>query len=158
MVALRKEVPSRKRILVPLDGTGWSERAIPYAAELAHQHHAELVLLHIYREPAREFAPDIILAGQESQIDHSRDQVQNHFRGLRNELRQQNLDVDVQWIEGTGVTRQISDYINEQDVDMVVMATHYRKGLALALYGSVARDVIKNVHIPVTLITPEKDY
>jgi len=141
-----------KRILVPLDGSGWSERVIPRAAEIARENDAELVLLHVFQEPAREFVGDIALAGQESQIDQVREQMKNHFKGLRNELRREQLDVRLHWIEGAGVARQICDYVSGEDVDLVVMATHGRNGLARALYGSIAKDVMNRAKSQVMLV------
>jgi nucleotide-binding universal stress UspA family protein len=140
------------KVLVPLDGSGWSKRAISPAADIARSNNAELVLLHVFEEPAHEYIGQIALAGQDEQLQHMRQQVQQHLKGLCNELRHENIKVRIQWIEGRGVAHHICDYINDQDVDLVVMATSGRTGLARKLFGGVAEKVRSSSKTPVMLV------
>jgi nucleotide-binding universal stress UspA family protein len=140
------------KVLVPLDGSGWSERAISHAADIARSNNAELVLLHVFEEPAHEYIGQIALAGQEEQLKHLRQQVEQHLKGICNELRREQLNVRMQWIEGRGVAHHICDYINEQNVDLVVMATSGRTGLARKLFGGVAEKVRAASKTPVMFV------
>ena len=49
----------------------------------------------------------------------------------------------------------IRDYAKEHDVDLVVVGTHGRSGVAKLMYGSVTERVIKTVHSPIIIIPPE---
>jgi nucleotide-binding universal stress UspA family protein len=149
--------PSYKKIIVPLDGSGWSQRAIPHAAEIARHHGAELILLHVFKPPASEYADQLALAGQEDQIQHMREQIKQQLISLRNQLRGEKIDVTVQVIEGAGVAHLICDYINTSDADLVVMSTHGRTGMARFLFGSIANKVVQDVQVPVMLIRPDRD-
>jgi nucleotide-binding universal stress UspA family protein len=144
-----------KKIVVPVDGSGWSERAIPHAADIARHNNAELILLHVFRPPAHEFADQVGLAGQEDQLNQLLEQIKQYLIGLRNQLRDEQLNVRVQLIEGIGVAHLICDYINDQDIDLVVMSTHGRTGLARFLFGGVAQKVMQGVRAPVLLVRPD---
>lgn len=145
-----------QKIIVPLDGSGWSERAIPHAVEIARSNNAELILLHVFKPPASEYTDQLALAGQEQQINQMRDEIKQYLMAIRNQIRGQKIEVRVQVIEGVGVANLICDYINDSDADLVVMSTHGRGGLRRFLFGSVANKVVQDVEVPVMLIRPDK--
>lgn len=146
-----------KKIIVPIDCSGWSERAIPHAINIARHNQSEIVLLHIFQPPAHEFADQIALAGQDDQIQQIREETKQKLMALRSQVRDQNVNVRVQFIEGTGVAHHICDYINSEDADLVIMTTHGRTGLARFLFGSVTHKVMQEVKVPVLLIRPDKE-
>lgn len=145
-----------QKIIVPLDGSGWSERAIPHAAEIARANDAEIILLHVFKPPASEYADQIALAGQNEQINQIREQMKQYLMSIRNQLRGRKIEATVQVIEGVGVANLICDYINDADADLVVMSTHGRAGIQRFLFGSVANKILQDVKSPVLLIRPDK--
>jgi nucleotide-binding universal stress UspA family protein len=152
------DLRSYKKIVVPIDGSGWSERAIPHAlANASGVEGAEIILLHIFRPPAHEYTDQIVLAGQEDQINSMRDNIKQYLMGLRNKLRSEKVNVRVQVIEGVAVAHLIIDYVNEEGVDLVVMSTHGRTGLARFLFGSVANKILQGIKVPVLLVRPDQD-
>lgn len=144
-----------KKIVVPIDGSGLSQRAIPHAADIARNNDSEIILLHVFRPPAHEYSDIIALSGQESQIDEVRNQVKQYLIGLRNDLRAEGFTCRVQMIEGTSPAHLICDYINDEDVDLVVMSTRGYTGLARFVFGSVAQKVLHGVRVPVMLVYPD---
>lgn len=146
-----------RKIVVPIDGSGWSERAIPHAVDIARNNKAEIILLHVFRPPASEYADQLALAGQDVQIARIRDEVKNYLMGLRGQLRNQHVDCRVQFIEGVGAAALICDYVNEEGVDLVVMTSHGRTGLSRFIFGSIAEKVLQGVNVPVLIIRPGKD-
>jgi nucleotide-binding universal stress UspA family protein len=152
------EIARYRKIVVPIDGSGWSERAVPHAVEIARNNEgAELILLHVFRPPAYEFTDQIALGGQDAQIQQVREQIKQYLMGLRGQLRNENIECRVQFIEGSGVASLICDYINEEGVDLVVMSSHGHTGLRRFIFGSVAEKVLQGVNVPVLIIRPEKD-
>ena len=145
-----------KRICVPLDGSGWAKHAVPHAVDIARSNDAEVILLHVFTPPAAEFIDQVALAGQDAQIDQARQQMKQYLMGIRSELRDEGVDVRVQWIEGHGVAHLICDYINGENIDLVVMSTHGRTGLARFLFGDVANKVMQGIKAPVMLIRPDE--
>ncbi len=149
--------PRYQRILVPLDGSGWSQRAVPHAVDLARANKAELLLLHVFRPPTSEYTDQLSLAGQDSQIQNLREQMKQYLIGLRTELRGEHITVRTHMIEGTSVAHLVCDYVQSNGVDLVVMSTHGRSGLAQFIFGSVANQIVQCLKVPVLLIHPDKE-
>lgn len=150
--------PVYRKIIVPLDGSKWSESAIPRAVDIARAHNAEIVLLHAYRGGASSYADQWALAGQQQIADQPFEQMRDQLVALRNRLRQEGLQAREQLIRSNNPGQAICDFIaSEEGASMVVMSTHGRTGLARWLMGSVAQTVIRNVRCPVTLVNPDGD-
>ncbi len=146
-----------KKILVPWDGSGWGRRAIPHAVDIAQANDSELIILYVFRPPGTEYADQITLAGQEGQIQQLRNGVEQSLTGVANELRNQGVKVQTLVLENTGVASAICDYVRDADIDLVVMSTHGRTGIARFLFGSVAAKVMEEVKVPVLLVHPDKE-
>jgi nucleotide-binding universal stress UspA family protein len=146
-----------KKILVPWDGSGWGRRAIPHAMDIALANDSELIILYVFRPPGTEFADQISLAGQDGQIQQLRHGVEQSLTGIANELRPQGIKVHTLVLENTGVASAICDYVRDENVDLVVMSTHGRTGIARFLFGSVAAKVMEEVKVPVLLVHPDRE-
>jgi nucleotide-binding universal stress UspA family protein len=146
-----------KKILVPLDGTGFAQRAIAHAVDLARSNGAEIILLNVFRPPAYEFSDQLALAGQNAQIDAAREEMKRYLIGCRTELRDEDVRVRTHLIEGQSVAHLICDYVRAEGIDLIVMGTRGHRGLAHMLFGSTARDVMSCTDVPVLLIQPDKE-
>jgi nucleotide-binding universal stress UspA family protein len=146
-----------QKIVVPIDGSGWSERAIPHASDIARNNDAEIILLHVFRTPASEYTDQIALGGGAEQVQQMREQFKQKMVSLRNQLRAQGVKARAHFIEGAGVAPIICDYINDEDVDLVVMSSHGRSGLSRFIFGSVAHKIMQEVSIPVMIVRPDKE-
>jgi nucleotide-binding universal stress UspA family protein len=150
------KAPRYQTILVPLDGSAWSQRAIPHAVDLARLHEANLVLLHVFVPPAPEFVPELALAGQVEQFDQLREQAKVYMDGVVAGLQTEGVRVSGEVLEGFDVPGLIADYARTQHVDLIVMSTHGRSGLSRLIFGSVAKGVMDHCKVPTLLIHPEK--
>jgi nucleotide-binding universal stress UspA family protein len=146
-----------KKIVVPLDGSGWSQRAVPHAVDIARANGSELILLHIFVPPAAEYTDQLALAGQDGQVQQMREAMKQYLIGVRSELRSEDMTVRTQLIEGRGVASIICDYINDEGIDLVVMSTRGRTGISRFIFGSVAHNIMECALVPVLLIHPDKD-
>jgi len=140
-----------RRILFPTDFSEPAEYAWSYALTLAQEFGAEVHLLHIIAPPPRlteayavDYAPEKMVGSLSAEADATLDrQIEAaKSRGLvfRREVR---VGVDF---------REIIDYATKHDIDMIVMATHGRSGLAHVLLGSVAEKVVRKAPCPVLTI------
>jgi nucleotide-binding universal stress UspA family protein len=143
------------RILVPTDLSEFSKHAMRYGCEFANRFDAELHLLNIVQdvvamvpEPGMAFpAPGEYL--QELQ--------QASTKALA-ELP------DPTWLRGVNVVRhvrigtpflEIVRYAKETGIDLIVIGTHGRSGLAHVLLGSTAEKVVRKSPCPVLTVRPE---
>lgn len=148
--------PVYHKIVVPLDGSRWSESAVGPATEMARANNADIVLLHVYQSPLGAYQPQLSLAGQQQMADQTYEQMRDQLVSLRNRLRQEGLRAEVQIVRSNNPAQAITDFVEaEEGVTMIVMSTHGRTGISRWLFGSVAQRISKNLRVPVTLVRPD---
>lgn len=138
-----------KAILVAVDGSDHSDRAVRHALDLiAAGLGAELHFVNV--QPNLGGAISAFIA---------KDQIDAHHREEGNKALASALalaaKVSVPAKVHIGVGRHgevVSDYVHKLGAGMVVLGTRGHTGLAGVLLGSVAQDVIAHVDVPVTLI------
>ncbi len=134
-----------RRILVPVDFSEPSRLAIDHATELAGTYGAEVDLLHVVEEvslPTAYGVEPIGFAVPEI-VDNSEKAL---ARMAEEEIGYEHVAVEVR--PGYPSTT-ILDYVDERNVDLVVIATHGRTGLDRLLMGSVAEKVVRRASCPV---------
>lgn len=145
-----------KKIVVPLDGSGWAQRVIPDARDIARMNGSEIILVHVFRSAAREYVDQLALAGQSGQIDAERAEIEQQLNGIKRELEAEQIKTRAVILEGGGVVEAICDFCQQEGVDLIIMSTHGHTGLRQLLFGSVARKLMECSPIPVMLIQPDK--
>ncbi len=138
-----------RTILVPLDGSPFSEQALPLAARVAQAVGARLVLLQATRcmgEPGPQ-----TIALQARMTEHAR-----QYLGLiADRLVATGLTVDVA-VRSTAPAEAIASAADDIGADLIVMTTHGRSGLGRMVHGSVAEEVLTNSTLPVLLVRVAK--
>ena len=141
------------RILVPVDFSAHSEHALQYATALAGRLGASLHLLHVVEDPAASVAwnaegvlPDLtglrnaLLADAEQRLLACRSDAER-------------AQVPVVTTARTGlVADAVVEYAKALGIDLVVMGTHGRTGMAHLLMGSVAEQVLRHAPCPVLTV------
>ena len=144
---------SVKKILVPVDFSDCSKKALQYAVPFAEQFGARLVLLAIVEPfvPMPEMSTvDVGLLDSKLQ-EQARQQVAELERGLE-------VEVPVDTVVRMGNPHvEIVNAAKELDVDLIVLSTHGRTGLAHMLLGSTAERVVQHADCPV-LIVREREH
>ncbi len=148
-----------KKILVPLDGSKQAERAIPHALDVARANgDSEVILYSVFAPPAREFPAQIALAGQDTQTQAAREQMKLYLNEMYEQFCNEECNISTHLDEiGSSVPNTICDYVQRENINLVVMSTRGRTGLSRLLFGSTARDVMECLDVPVLLIQPDKD-
>src|SRR5688572_21234252 len=136
------------KIIVPLDGSGWSEAALPHAARIAKNNEAELILLHVYHSHAAEYQDTMALSTHDEFIDPEYESIKRHLIALRNDLRNEGVKVRGHILFGRDPAYNICKYVESEDANLVVMSTHGRTGLARFIFGSVAHKVMQTLEVP----------
>ncbi len=134
-----------REILVPTDLSPAAEHAFDHARLLADRFRASLTLFHALEVPDLESAPRAF-ASEQGIWDRAAAEVcgrlQQRVHGLPGPCR-----VVVE--KTTSTHSAIVEIIRKTQPDLVVMATHGRRGLAHLLLGSVTEKVIQRVYRPV---------
>jgi nucleotide-binding universal stress UspA family protein len=146
-------------LLVPLDGSEFSERTLPLAHGLAKVTGASLHLAHVHVT----HAPDHFLSNTQFQYEgldleeyESRYREQEKTYLSQVELRLAGAVVDSVLLEGS-VQEQISAYATDVGADMVVMTTHGHTGVSRMWLGSVADALIRRTTLPILVVHPGCD-
>lgn len=138
-----------KAILVAVDGSSYSDRAVQHALDLvAGGLAAELHLLNV--QPNLGGAVSAFVS--RAQIDaHHREEGTKALASAVELAKKASVPAKVH----IGVGRQgevVKDFVEKLGAGLVVLGTRGHTGLAGVLLGSVAQDVIAHVSVPVTLI------
>jgi universal stress protein A len=138
-----------KRILVPIDFSEPSLKAVDEAAEFSRPYGAELILMFAVERSNYEsplLVPDsgAVLEEQARAAEEKLDEI---CRGLGKR------GVKCRTLVESGVADQaILDAAKKVDASLIVMSTHGRTGLARVLIGSVAERVVQHARCPILLL------
>ncbi|MBN1862453.1 MAG: universal stress protein [Dehalococcoidales bacterium] len=139
-----------RRILVPLDGSELSEVVFPYTKELAGRLGLEVVLLHVHDSAGRETVPL-----HRAYIKHKADLIRRQSEEVQTGVGVGEVGgvVKVSGELATGYPAdEILRYTEENDIDLILMATHGRSGIRRWVMGSVADRVLRASRVPVWLV------
>jgi nucleotide-binding universal stress UspA family protein len=142
------------KILVTLDGSDLSERALEAAFQIARQFEAEIVLLRVLTLDAVALAGGSTPQYQDlRQLQEKRDrqEAETYLHGLRANWQPLGVPISTRVVTGAP-PEAILEVAEESGIDLIVMSTHGRTGLSRLLYGSVAEAVLRGTHLPVLLI------
>lgn len=137
-------------ILVPVDFSPPSEHALDYACELAGKLGATVHVLNVVPIPSLG-VPELGAAMTSSVIEQlMQDNEAELARTVRARAGKTKLGAP---ILRTGDPRDVILHVAEElHCDLIVMATHGRRGLARALLGSVAEMVVRTAPVPVLTV------
>lgn len=138
---------SEKKILVPVDFSFGSERAIEKAAELARVMHASLELMHVYQLPVIAL-PDSSVTVSPTYIADLTERAQRALEKHREALAADGLEVSTRLVEGMPA-QAIVDHAKDISAEMIVMGTHGHSGFKRFLLGSTAERVVRMASVPV---------
>lgn len=147
-------------ILVPLDGSALSERAVSPAISVARLEGGKIILL---RVPVLESmlvpAPEVIggygLVWPDEALEHSRQESSEYLSKLLERLQGEGVPVITRLEEGDPAAL-ILDLAEAECIDLICMSTHGHSGITRWVLGSVSEKVIRSAPCPVFLARHEK--
>lgn len=143
-----------KRILIATDGGTLSKKAVISGVALAAGLGAEVIAYTaVARYPQVYYEGAIMLAPEEiARIDKtSHDQAQAIVDALQ--VKAQSLNVKATTLIGHDpIAEGIINAAKKHKCDLIVMASHGRKGFKRLLLGSETLDVLTHSHIPVLVL------
>lgn len=137
-----------KKILVPRDFSESSDASVPVAIELAQQTGAELHLI---------FADILFPEANVPALSNAETQEELKERLTQELADELDLSIKRSVVRDVAAAPAILNYIQDQDIDLVVMGTHGRRGLGRMLLGSTAEEVVRMAPCPVLTIHRKVD-
>jgi len=141
-----------KRVLCPLDFSEFSQEALPHAVNLCRDFGATLVLCHVV-DPRMDYA-EWTAQAMVNNSEHLVAASQTHLEQLVEQIK--GLSTEVKVIIGVPASTLIG-LVEEENIDLVVMPTHGRKGISHALLGSTAETLATKAPCPVLTVHPNDE-
>lgn len=150
--------PKISKVLVPIDFSDYSKSSLKYAVTFAQHFKASLILIYVI-EPI-VYPPDFSMG----QIAIPAPGLEMDKRATEEleKLAEKEIpsDLSVKKIIKTGKPFvEIIETAVEEDVDLIIIATHGHSGVEHILFGSTAEKVVRKAPCPVlTLREPAKGF
>ena len=145
---------SVKRILVPVDFSAHSRKAVPYAAGIAVMYGAEIELLHVVEPMA--FVEDLVLPSSIAMLDRKhRNKAAEALEKMADELVPPTVKRRLKVILGH-VYPEILKEADKSHADLMILNTHGYTGLQEFFMGGTAEKIVRHAHCPVLVLKPGK--
>ncbi len=151
-----------KKILVPLDGSELAECVLPHVESVAREGGVQKVVFLRVVEPAH-LPVGVLSDGGGTFTEQDAERVRDQADKVNKKDAENYLDQVVSRIKHDGVSIQseviigrdaesIADYATQNEVDLIIIATHGRSGVSRWVWGSVADRVLRSACVPVLMI------
>ncbi|MGC9944286.1 MAG: universal stress protein [Verrucomicrobiota bacterium] len=140
-----------EKILVPVDFSDCSKKALQYAVPFACQSKAEMIFLHVlttHYATGWEFEVGSYDPSSDGEV---RKDVEQRIADLIAETVPGNIATKIDVRHGTPAN-EIVNAAKEMDVSLIIMSTHGHTGRVHAFIGSVAGDVTRLAPCPVLVV------
>jgi nucleotide-binding universal stress UspA family protein len=150
------------KILVPVDGSKYSQAAVEYALKMAKLTKAKIIALHIMHLPTYAYAysggqgvsPVAIPTPLPAEVSDSEKMAAKKIvDDVANMAENAGVDVETKIVEHhPSVPDAIIQFASEAGVDLIVMGTKGKTGIKRFLLGSVTESVVHHAHCPVLVV------
>ena len=145
-----------KRILVPLDGSAPSQRALTEAIALSREAGGTLQLVHVALIPMTPNFAAGLVAETDTIADAIAQAGSQALAAAQATVEKAGVAVETRLLgpQVDAIAPTIADAAQAWRADLIVMGTHGRHGLDHMLLGSVAEQLVRVAPVPVLLVRP----
>lgn len=140
-----------KKILVPTDGSELASSAATMAVELARTHGAEVVGVYVIDPFPYIGIGDASAAGLQAYLSEAKQVAGQALETLGRACAAQGVGFTGDTIERNVIYEGILETAKAEGCDLIVMASHGRKGVTALILGSVAQKVLTHSPVPVLI-------
>jgi nucleotide-binding universal stress UspA family protein len=141
-----------RKILVPLDGSDFSECSLSHVKAIATGCRVpEVVIMRVI-----EKLPEtgwISNAEQEIADKSAHDHAIKYLSETAEQLKSAGLFTTIAVVDGQPA-HEIMEYADKNNVDLIIISTHGSSGIARWAFGSVADKVVRHSKVPVLIASP----
>ncbi|NUB91217.1 universal stress protein [Haloterrigena sp. SYSU A121-1] len=150
-----------ERILVPTDGSETAEVAVEHALELAERYDAVVHTLYVVDTDSMSLTLgaeqlDRIEQGKFGEMDEVRERAERATDYVADRARERGLEV-VEHVSAGKPHSLIAEYVEDNDIDLVVMGSHGRSGIRRTLLGSVTERTLRSTRAPVLVVDTDEE-
>jgi len=139
-------------ILLPLDGSKRAEAILPHIEELALRYKAKVIFIQVIEStPLAMVADGGSMDAYQYALKEQEKEAEAYLSDLREVFRKKGINTRINICHGSVVAEIIKAAENE-NVDIVALASHGRTGLSRVFYGSVAAGILHRIDRPLLLI------
>jgi nucleotide-binding universal stress UspA family protein len=141
-----------KKILIATDGSASSAEAVDFGVELAAEHEAKVVFVHV--APALDVIPEAVygIGGAVPRVPHVLDAADRvSLEDAEHIAARAGVQATSKLLAGNAAA-EIVAYADSQDVDLIVVGSRGHGTIASVLLGSVSRGVLSESKRPVAVI------
>ncbi len=143
------------KVLVPLDGSELAECVLPHLEIIAGGCGLrEAVLLRVVRPfyPVSDFLGDGVSALDVAKINQEAEAAAaGYIKKLTEKIKYPGVKVRGEVTKG-GEAETITEYAKNNQIDLIIIATHGRSGVSRWVMGSVADRVLRSACVPVLMV------
>lgn len=144
-------------IMVPLDGSAFSEHALPVALGIARRTGARVHVVHCHEPPLPPLYPQGVGTYDEQLDRELRESEEKYLADVASKCMSRcGVAVRTQLL-GCPTVASVIGHALETGIDLLVMTTHGRGGISRAWLGSVADAVVRRTSVPVLLLRPREE-
>jgi len=143
-----------EKMLVPLDGSRLAECVLPHARAIAKGCTVrEIVLLRVVEPPPTMGAEGIdVVALQQA----DQEAAAAYLARIESQLAAEGFKVSSHVLAGRAA-EAISEFVHNNQINLIALATHGRSGVSRMVFGSVADRLVRSASVPVLLVRPKGD-
>ncbi len=150
----KKAVFSATKILSPIDFSPSSEAALEAASGLAQQFHAGIHLVHIIPEIPNFTGSDFF--AETAVLQERKETIEQKLDACRRQLMQKGVAASFSIESGNDIVGSLMRVIQQEHTDLLVISTHGMSGWHPLVFGSIAEQVIKQVHCTLLLLQSDQ--
>ena len=142
-----------KHILLPTDGSDLSTRAVKLGIELAQACHARVYALHVVSPyHTVSYMAEMLAATEATYMQEATARAERYLAQVQHAAKVANVEYDGSHVLNDHPHEAIIETVDKQHCDLVVMASHGRRGLKRVLLGSETQHVLTHSSIPVLVL------
>lgn len=145
-----------KKILFPIDFTENSSKILPHVLSISDKYASEVCLIHVVEDLCKWVlgihVPHSTLEKYQREAVDSAEKAMDRIcdEQLRGCPRFKRIIVSGDPVQ------EILKTVETENIDLIIMGTHGRKGMDHVIFGSVAENVVKKSSAPVLTVNPNK--
>jgi nucleotide-binding universal stress UspA family protein len=140
-----------KRVLVPVDGSSCSEKAVKTAVHVSARYESELHTIFVISDMVVDNFKRLGKNQAKEVLESLKDEGRKYFRDVKDSAKEVNVKV-VEGIREGFPADEIVTYAKKNRIDLIVMGTHGRRVGTRPLIGSTADRVIHLAPCPILIV------